>query len=153
MTAKELKESLVREKWDPATLELAIHTQFKCQYCGLDFLSSVNAYDSIEVEHIVPKNPGADEPSNKTLVCRTCNKMKRRWNPELHAPTQSDRQGLLSVAAEYIQDKRKKKAQEVARVKILAEQLFDVLKEDNQLANNRLEVTGDSLGGSSAPQS
>lgn len=123
MTTEEIKQSLVGEKWDPATLDLAIETRFKCQYCGLDFLSSVNAYDSIEVEHIIPKNPGGEEPENKTLVCRTCNKMKRRWNPAAHGADAHDRQSLLAVAEQYVKEKREKKAQEIERVRNLVRQL------------------------------
>jgi 5-methylcytosine-specific restriction endonuclease McrA len=128
MTIEEFRDAIVREKWDPATLELAIKTQFKCHYCDLDFLSSVNAYDSIEVEHIVPKDPGSDDASNKTLVCRTCNKMKRRWNPALHVANASDRNTLLSAAKEHVKAKRKEKAQEIERVKALAKQLIVALQ-------------------------
>lgn len=132
MTIKELKDALVKEGWDPTALELGIQTGFKCQYCGLDFFSSVNAYDSIEVEHIIPKNPGSDEPINKTLVCRACNKMKRRWNPSLHAQTGTGREDLISITTSYVQDKRNEKAEKISKEKGLAERLLRALREQSK---------------------
>ena len=98
MNVQELKDALIGAGWDSVTLQLAIDTGFKCQYCDLDFFSSVNAYDSIEVEHIIPMNPGSDEVSNKTLACHTCNKMKRRWNPALHPKAGDDRHRCWGLA-------------------------------------------------------
>ena len=137
MNIQQLKDALVQEGWHPSSLELGIQTGFKCQYCGLDFFSSVNAYDSIEVEHIIPKNPGLDQPSNMTLACRTCNKMKRRWNPALHSQPGTERQHLISTATTYIRKLRKKKAEQIARERTLADQILKALSEGTNISEQR----------------
>lgn len=46
----------------------------KCQYCGLDFLSSLSLFWAYEVDHVVAKSVGgADTADNLVLSCRACN--------------------------------------------------------------------------------
>ena len=132
MTIEEIKESLVKAGWFPETLEIAIEAGFKCQYCGLDFYASVNDYDSMEVEHIIPRDPGSDELSNKTLSCRTCNKLKRRWDPSRDQPAETDRRALISRATEHVKKLRAQKEVRVAKEKALVDQLLSAMKEGSE---------------------
>ena len=127
MNAKELEDALLKAGWNRDALQIAINARFKCEYCDLDFLSSVNAYDSIDVEHIIPRNPGSDEQPNKTLACHTCNKIKRRWNPALHTRAGADRYELIQTARAYVQKKRDDKDKKIAHMKPLVEQLLRTL--------------------------
>jgi 5-methylcytosine-specific restriction endonuclease McrA len=69
--------------WSDSTLQLAIRAGFRCDYCGSDFFASVENYYAFEVEHIVPRGRGSEldeAPENLTVACRTCNRLKRRWD-------------------------------------------------------------------------
>lgn len=59
-------------KWQ---IPIAIRAGFKCEYCGLDLLDSVNSYDSWQIDHIVPVDNNDFE--NLALTCKTCNFIKR----------------------------------------------------------------------------
>ena len=73
MSIEDLKLKLISSSWEPQTLELGIRANFKCEYCGCDFFSSINNYDSIQRDHIIPSIAGGtDMLANKlTLVFKT----------------------------------------------------------------------------------
>ena len=118
------KEELIQSGWSPETLKLAIDTKFRCAYCSLDFMSSANAYYSCEVEHIIPMSKkGLDEPGNKTVVCSTCNFLKRAWDPRSEAGDSASREQLLAASKQYVHARRLEKENMVNRQRILADSL------------------------------
>ncbi len=47
--------------WSTGTAYLCLRADFKCEYCGLDFLASPDNYKQIQVDHIVPKSKKGDD--------------------------------------------------------------------------------------------
>jgi 5-methylcytosine-specific restriction endonuclease McrA len=116
------RNELINAGWSAETLELAIATRFRCAYCDLDFMSSVDAYYSCEVEHIVPlSKKGKDEPENKTVVCSTCNFLKRAWDPRSEAGEKASREQLLAASKHYVQARRLEKEKTINREKVFAD--------------------------------
>ena len=114
------REELEKAGWFPATLDLAIGTGFYCAYCGLDFMSSVNACHSFEVEHIIPLSQGGpDTAENKTAVCTTCNFLKRAWDPRVETGKSAGREQLLEVARQYVLARRREKEEMLERQRAL----------------------------------
>ena len=64
--------------WGPLDLFLGFRAGFKCEYCDLDLLSTVDAYKLWEKDHI--ERGTGDDPDNLALACLVCNsKLKNRW--------------------------------------------------------------------------
>lgn len=108
------KEKNSLQNWSDSTLRLAINTEFKCEYCKSDFFASVESYYAFEVEHIVPRGrgPEIDEaPENLTVACRTCNRLKRRWDPrsKVKEGDLATREQLIDAAREYVLKQREEK--------------------------------------------
>lgn len=113
--------------WSEQTLSLAIETKFRCAYCDLDFLESVNNYDTIEVDHIIPRNDdsGNNDSDNLTIACRTCNKLKRRWDPRSRIiGNDARRDQLIAAARSYVQERRQEKQVKVDIEKIDGEKII-----------------------------
>jgi hypothetical protein len=71
-------------KWIEGVARIAERARYKCEYCGLDLLQSVQAYKQFQIDHIVPKKKIADPDNyyNVALACRHCNwDLKGRWDP------------------------------------------------------------------------
>lgn len=58
------------EKWK----EMAAEYDYKCVYCGLDFLESPVNFSIAEVDHFFPASAGGKKV---VPACRFCNKLKR----------------------------------------------------------------------------
>ena len=102
--------------WSDSTLRLAVRTGFRCEYCGSDFFASLENYYAFEVEHIVPRGRGAeldDSPENLTVACRTCNRLKRRWDPRTQAGEGAGRAKLIEAARGYVSAQRKEKLERI----------------------------------------
>lgn len=109
MTKKDIVEKLVATgKWSEETARLGIEADFKCEYCGMDLLYSVNNYKLWQVDHIIPTSEnGPDIESNKAISCRQCNvNFKSRWDPNKVVNNSLDRDGLITAAKEYIKQRR-----------------------------------------------
>jgi hypothetical protein len=118
------QEQLEKEGWYPSTLDLAIKTGFRCAYCGLDFMSSIDAYYSFEVEHIVPLcKRGSEDLENKAAVCSTCNFLKRGWDPRSEAGDSAGREQLLETAKRYVLSRRREKEEKLSRERALADSI------------------------------
>lgn len=131
MDIADIKKELISLGWGEQTLELAIRAKFKCEYCGTDILESVDSYYSIQVEHIIPKmKEGPDNSDNLAIVCKNCNFIKRNWDPRKMVPKEfQNRNSLLNVSKEYIQNKRANKNKIVVRMKDLSVELMKGIKE------------------------
>lgn len=73
-----------KRTWAKPTPEIAERAKYRCEYCDLDFLASLENYKLWQVDHIVSVNSGGSEGlANLALACRRCNcDFKGRWNPE-----------------------------------------------------------------------
>lgn len=78
-------------KWGLDQMFLGFRAGFKCEYCGLDFLSSVDAYKLWQQDHIDRR--AGDDSENLALACLVCNeKLKNRWSPSAwQGATRSER--------------------------------------------------------------
>jgi 5-methylcytosine-specific restriction endonuclease McrA len=122
---REEVRTLLDDGWSLGTLELAIGTGFRCAYCETDFFVSVDACYSVQVEHIVPlTKEGRDEPSNKTVACKTCNFFKRAWDPRTVTGPEATREELLEAARKYVMEIRKQKEQMVSREREAARKIM-----------------------------
>ena len=91
-------------KWDEKVAWLAERANYMCEYCGLDFFSSVANYKGLQVDHIVPVSKNGDPTSleNMAIACKTCNvDLKSRWNPKERSNS-NNREELMDVVRKYI---------------------------------------------------
>ncbi|THJ20516.1 MAG: HNH endonuclease [Nitrospira sp. CG24E] len=106
MSIDELKAALVKSGWHPETLELAIATGFRCQYCDKYFFEDVDSWYAFERDHIAPRDSTNDNRGNLTAACRTCNRLKRRTDPRKKAPNNPTREQLIDAAKQIIDERR-----------------------------------------------
>jgi 5-methylcytosine-specific restriction endonuclease McrA len=89
-SAQSMEEQLIairregKRTWAKPIPEIAERAKYRCEYCDLDFLASLENYKLWQVDHIVSLNLGGSEGlANLALACRRCNcDSKGRWNPE-----------------------------------------------------------------------
>ncbi len=121
MTRQEIVETLVRDlKWNRKALDLAIRADFKCEYCDRCLLQTVEDYDALQIDHIVPDE--GDGAENLAVACKTCNFIKRRLNPA-KSREDADRGVLIERSREYVAKIRKRKKRELEKVRDLVTQL------------------------------
>ena len=112
--------------WSDKAARLGLRAGFSCEYCGADLLASVDAYVGWEVDHIIPREdprvptPESEAFYNKAIACRTCNRIKRRWDPRREVGDDASRSELIRVGRRYIERKRTEKLIEVAEMRRLA---------------------------------
>lgn len=76
-------------------LSILVRADFKCEYCGLDFLASFNECFNVQLDHIQPRsNGGSEEESNLAACCTTCNSLK--W---AYVPRGNNRQERIAEAS------------------------------------------------------
>ena len=101
--------------WYPSTADVAVRAGFRCEYCGRDFLASVDDYESFQIDHVVPKSKcprdSVNELDNLALACKPCNFFKRAVMPE-----GSSREDKVRWAARYIQGRRLERLKEVVAI-------------------------------------
>ena len=126
-------DEIAMQGWSDSTLRLAIKTGFQCEYCGSDFFAAIEHYYAFEVEHIVPRGrgPEIDEaPENLTVSCRTCNRLKRRWDPRSRVGDSATREQLIEAARKYVLEQRQEKFERIkqerqAALRIMARMVGD----------------------------
>jgi hypothetical protein len=67
------------KRFTPGQRKLAVLMRygFRCVFCGLDFLSSPEAFSMHTVDHIRPKSKGGTHGQhNKQSACKLCNELK-----------------------------------------------------------------------------
>ncbi len=67
----------------PVTLQEGLRIlerdQFRCQYCGLDGMASLENALAMSVDFVVPRaRKGKKDPRNLVACCRSCNTIKGR---------------------------------------------------------------------------
>ena len=84
-------------------LSILAHANFRCEYCGEDFLARFNECFHAQLDHIYPKSKGgSNEASNLAAACVTCNALK--WD---YVPAGETRAEQIADAARYIAEQRK----------------------------------------------
>lgn len=112
--------NLIQEQfeWGPLNSRSAVRANFKCEYCDASLIDSLNAYDSWQIDHIVPKSKdGPDCLDNVALSCRACNLLKHD-----HDPSGKTRQSRLEDARKFVHQKRDKKQEELDKLRRLIEE-------------------------------
>ena len=62
---------------DTYQYEIFKRADFRCEYCGLDFLDGINALWQISIDHVRPRvASGKNSPDNLVAACKTCNSIK-----------------------------------------------------------------------------
>ena len=96
---------------------IAVRAEFRCEYCGKYLLESIEAYDSWQIDHIVPNRDNS--PENLALTCKICNFAKRHsGRKELEqCKTRSER---IKCAQQIISERISQKKINLAKVKEFA---------------------------------
>ena len=81
----ELIEELKKVGWfKEPHLSILAHANFRCEYCGEDFLERFNECFHAQLDHIYPKSKGgSDDPYNLAAACVTCNALKSDCTPKV----------------------------------------------------------------------
>ena len=92
-----------------------VEQDYRCIYCGLDYLATYNEYRSAELDHIIPQSAdGEHNYENIAVCCRTCNLLKCDF-----VPAGRTREERLADARRYIQEARNQYEAEVAEIRHL----------------------------------
>ena len=122
MTADELTGTLMQTAgWSSEAVALGIRAGFKCEYCDLDLLSSVETYKSASRPYCTPYEgarprqpgePGSRLPKHATLP-------EEQMYPSKDARSSATRQELISEVRDYVRRCRTDYLKEVARIRTL----------------------------------
>jgi 5-methylcytosine-specific restriction endonuclease McrA len=106
-------------------MQIAVRAQFSCEYCGKNLLESVDAYDSWQIDHIMPRNDNSDNEDleNLALSCKTCNFAKCHSTTEALLNS-STRQKKIEEARRIIWERRAQKELTLMKVKEFAHLLL-----------------------------
>jgi 5-methylcytosine-specific restriction endonuclease McrA len=124
----EIETRLNEFNFSEAAASIYSKCHFRCQYCGFDGLSSVDAYWSLQVDHILPKSKYPDlekDLKNQILACTVCNTFKDNFNPscgekeKYNLSDEHDRNVLVNKSREYIFGKRAEETNLVLKLKEL----------------------------------
>ena len=117
MTGSELIQVLLASGWSEHQARLGIRANSKCEYCGMDLLGSIHAYDAWERDHIIPGR--GDDLSNVALACRLCNKMKKNWRLPAGLSPGGDRSRCVEAAKAHLEPLRQAKEEKLEQAKAL----------------------------------
>ena len=99
---------MATNKWSVEAARLAERADFRCEYCGLDFLASPENYKLFQVDHIVPISKGGSliDFENFALACKPCNySFKRSFDPRTMAGAEPTRAALITAAKQCIEER------------------------------------------------
>lgn len=133
------KETLIKQlknyNWDETNVRIAIRAKCRCEYCEKKMLSSIENYKLWQIDHIIPKsyidtNFNHNDFDNKALSCTQCNKdFKNKWNPADKIGINKSRIEYIDEIKIYIEEKRKKKKQELIEIKKMFKIYFNANKD------------------------
>jgi len=103
--------------WGAWNADRGVKVGFRCEYCGTDLLSSVDAYYSWQMDHIIPQSKAGEHAyENIAICCTTCNFMKRAYVPEGHT-----REERIADARRFIMACREGKLAELNKIRKVAD--------------------------------
>lgn len=120
-----IRELIAKFRFSEEAARISCEDRFRCVYCGLNLLTTVDTYRSYETEHILPKRYAelTDEITNKTSACRVCNYIKRDWDPNTDGDrvyvdgtghlAAEQRATLIARGRRFIEQERIKKTKEL----------------------------------------
>jgi hypothetical protein len=117
-------EIVARLGWSEEAAFLGLRARFCCEYCDRPLLRSIEDYDTWQNAHVLPRSRGGSEDyrAKKAMACKTCNFMKR--HTLLNEPvTDLDRDQLIQRYREVFQERRRRKAEELATVRAVFREL------------------------------
>ena len=125
IATEEIEELRSKLNFPVQQMHIAVRAQFRCEYCGKNLLESVDAYDSWQIDHIIPRNddPENEDIENKALTCKTCNFAKRHSATEALLNCTS-RQERIDEARKIVWDRRAQKEVTLMKVRELAHLLL-----------------------------
>ncbi|MGY3614856.1 HNH endonuclease [Bradyrhizobium sp. USDA 10063] len=120
-TEQVIQQMVATGKWSDRFVRLSLRADFKCEYCGLDFLASPENYKQWQCDHIVPRRRGGSEDfDNLAATCRTCNfSFKGHWDPRKRVGPSATRACLIKAAKWYIAERKRLTEQQIAREKLI----------------------------------
>lgn len=99
--------------WGSWNADRGVEVDFRCEYCGMDMLASVDAYYSWQMDHIIPSSQGGEHSfENFAISCVTCNKMKGSYYP-----IGTTREERVSDAKRFIDAYRERELAELNRIR------------------------------------
>jgi HNH endonuclease len=111
-----IKNLVATPQWGELWARLGERAHWRCEYCGLPFLASIENYKSMQMDHVIPRQPGErNNLDNLAASCVVCNLFKRRFDPRPQAGASATREMLVAVAAAYIAEKRRVFAKQLER--------------------------------------
>jgi hypothetical protein len=123
MIPEQIVAALIADgEWPERNARAFVRANFKCEYCGFEFLSSIEAYKAIEIEHIDPSLPGdaREHLDNIAMACRHCNThLKNDWNPTNKTHAGARREDLIAAVKVYCEELRKKRTARLQHVRRL----------------------------------
>jgi 5-methylcytosine-specific restriction endonuclease McrA len=83
-------------------VRLGREQDWRCIYCGKDFLATFDDYNSWQWDHIIPQSTGGDHTlENIAVCCKACN-----WLKSTYAPSGATRAERIADAKNYIHKQR-----------------------------------------------
>ena len=116
--SKIVRELVATKMWSTKSAFLGERAGFKCEYCGLNLLSSVNDYKEWQEDHIVPKSKGGDDEdwNNLAVSCRTCNvNWKGKWDPRTVCGENASREELIEAIRNYVSRQKTKEMENLIK--------------------------------------
>ena len=113
-----LTAELGRYRWSNEAVALGIKHDFRCVYCGRDFLLSIDDFDTWQFDHVVPASKnGPDAIENKVIACKLCNFTKRNFDPSTLAGPNATLSELTQLAKDHVQSRRAENSQKLNEIK------------------------------------
>lgn len=109
MTHDELADQLARlPGWYDITIAVWPRADYRCEYCGRDFLASVDEYRwGWNHDHLIPESISHDDsPNNMVLSCVPCNRYKGTFDPATVTGPDASREELIAAATRKIEELR-----------------------------------------------
>lgn len=119
---------VTKHRFSDRSARAALRAQFKCEYCSVDMIGSVEAYyTNFHLDHVIPAaRGGATSLENFALSCRTCNLLKGNWDPTVVAGDRAAREELVALARRYVQQQRARRLRELAGLRQIVAEVTDL---------------------------
>ncbi len=120
----QLFKEVAQYGWSIETLKVWSMSDFRCVYCNLDLLETLDNNQLGVLDHLLPQSRYpqlVNSESNLVLSCWVCNRIKRHWDANTRVATHvycdgnvlepDQRAELIKRAHQYVKSMREKKEQ------------------------------------------